>query len=126
MNSGLKNKVMYGVLAFVVVIAILHFGSKYMNRDTETSDLTTEESASVVKGSEELTKLSRIENMSFDVDFFASKAFRDLEDNSVELQPGEKGKSDIFSPVAGASRTSVASSTAELNSVPAPQTVVPR
>ena len=116
----MRKKIMYVILGLVVIIGIAYYGPRYMNFGSTTSDLTTDATGgSVVEGSAELARLSRIENMSFDVGFFDSKSFRELQDNSVVLTPGDMGKPDIFSSSAASVSKAPVSTTTKTTTTPA-------
>ncbi len=97
------SKILKIILGVAVLGALGYLGMSFLGGDKKTdgslSVLSTVEETGA--GGEVLATLNALNSVSFNIDFFADKAFEELMDFSVILSPGETGRENPFSPASG-------------------------
>lgn len=94
------SKLIKIIVGIVVLGALIYFGFSFLDGEKNPpGPLTVTSNAEEAgTGGEVLATLTALNTVSFNVDFFADKAFESLADFSVVLSPGEAGRENPFSP----------------------------
>jgi len=96
MLKGFKNK--KNILSSLLFIVVCFFAYQYwVSAAVSGSQLTSIADGGI--GDETLKLLTELRTLVLDEDIFADKAFQNLDDFSMELQPQSIGRNNPFAPI---------------------------